>query len=215
MWNAADIHEICAYRQKLYVIDTFGNRLLEFRGPGDQKDPFGLSLSRFWDDPQAREPDSTHLTSVVCHHEKLLVARFGPFCRHREYVERGRSGQILDVSGPFQDKPSPAKVVVDGLADPHSLLIREGELCFTEARRRIARLGEARWHSPVGGYVRGLCPVPDGWLIGVSGSRHSQHTGPPRAQIYWTDFSGASSELVSELPASEVYSIVPLDALRT
>lgn len=212
----SDLHDIMIYRDRLYVVDTFGNRVVVF----DVRDEGGegaLPFARWyikpccvWKDPRALEPDAVHLNSICVHNGKVLVSALGRFQGFRDYEGRGDDGCILDITrcfGPFDTREgneSEPNLVCSGLRDPHSLVSYQGELYFAEARRRRVHKGGGILASFQRGYVRGVLLEEEFVWIGVSASRHSPDT-MEHAEAERLSRRSGEVTLRVEFPAREIY----------
>ena len=215
-----DLHELHLRQDLLYVVDTLGNRVVEFQISNDTGEgavgrrPHFLPR-RQWIDPHALEKDACHVNGVTLHQGHILASTFGPFGRFREYATRGATGHVWDITASFLDfginatAPIPPAVAV-GLADPHSLTSSQGRLYLAESRRsQILCDGEVLFRASEG-YLRGiLCHERSLW-IGSSASRHSP-SQRQHASILMIDLDTGQKidELI--LPTREVFSLVHVD----
>ena len=214
-----DLHDAVVKDDELFVVDTYGNRVVVF-GIGTLPAPDSLPLGPFfiyplrqWIYESAAEPDACHVNSLVFLRGRVLVSIFGPFERHREYENRRLHGQIIDITEGFRSfgdsRPSPpAPIVADGLADPHSLVEHEGQLMLAESRKNRILVNRTAAISLSDGYLRGLLPVAGGFWIGVSKSRHALNDTSQTAILFWDLAHEAVTRRVA-LPAREIYDIAP------
>ncbi len=214
-----DLHELYLDKDRLYVVDTLGNRVVQMRiafGAGFDsrpEQPIMVPL-RQWVEPHALQQDACHVNSVTVHNGRILVSAFGVFSHFREYVNRGASGCIWDITDSFgkfgvMDARRTAGSIAAGLADPHSLTSYAGRLYWTESRRSsVICDGEVVFRAAEG-YLRGMVFLPDRFLVGCSASRHApiQQEG---ASIWMVDLE--TNQVIDKLrlPTREVFSLLPL-----
>ena len=213
-----DLHDAVVHNGRLWVVDTLGNRIVGF---SIRKKRVGLRLGHShslvpdleWIDPVSREPDSSHLNSICFHRGRILVAAFGRFERYREYEGRGYAdGCILDVTDairPFGSsrRTGDERAILEKLADPHSVMSLNGELWFTEAKRRRVMRGSEVVVELSQGYVRGLACDGKSLYVGRSLSRHG--SSEPESQCCVVRVAVNSGRILGSvaLSAREVYAV--------
>lgn len=133
-------------RGRLHAVDTGRGRL--WRRDGDRWEVI-------WADGYGW--DEQHLNSVLCLDDRTLISGFGP---------AWAAGFVHDVTADER--------VAEGLVEPHSLTLVDGEVWFCESGRSRLRSLAGRTVEVPGGYPRGLADLGGGRVaVGTSKQRNS------------------------------------------
>jgi hypothetical protein len=213
----ADVHDIKVCDEGLAVVETGANRLAVYNAPG--------KLAWEWR-PSPGEGDRAHLNSALLYRGSWLTSMFSPEGLGEPWRER-TDGAVVRLPGgrvpAVRDAPG-GEIIVRGLQQPHSLLDVDGQVWLCESRRRrVIRLGEAGEPPAVvadlPAYARGLAVTKRYVVVGQS--RSDAHFVKPlvgedapardagMCGLWFIPRDGGERFFV-ELPAMEVYDILPL-----
>lgn len=224
-FGIGDIHDVVYREGRLWVVDTWANRIVGFT-TNDEIDALSTTSSIAsltapelqWVDPVAKESDASHVNGLCFLGSRMLVSVFGRYATHRGYEARNQaSGCLLEITGHLQpfgtNWPCAQPIVIcQGLADPHSLVSYKGSFYFIESGAgRIIK----DWHTVARideGYARGLLVQDNLVLVGISNSRHrtSSKKISECAKILVLDSTSWTVMKSVKIPASEVYTFLAL-----
>ncbi|ETR71739.1 MAG: hypothetical protein OMM_02262 [Candidatus Magnetoglobus multicellularis str. Araruama] len=221
IFGMGDLHDIIVFDSKVWVVDTIGNRIIVFQITNKYKKgclPFGYSEFIFplleWRDPNAQEPDSSHMNGICITKKNIIVSAFGRFSKYREYVNRRDDGCIMDITDLFKpfgmsqtfEEP---RIVKNKIYDPHSIVMHDNDLYYVESKkRRIVKNWQTLLEFDLG-YVRGLFIRKNFLFVGFSKSRHSDTDENFNCNVLMLDIKNHNKKLNSaNIPSKEIYSFV-------
>ncbi|WP_158621180.1 DUF4915 domain-containing protein, partial [Dyella dinghuensis] len=156
-----DLHDIAVGPDGIYAVYTETNEVVRL------DESYGVIERWSFGD----EPDSAHVNCVASYQGRLLASQFGPFATHRGYKGRTyATGRVIDVRS--------GEVLIDGLSQPHSLVVAGNELwlCSSEDRTLLVFDKDFRQQRQFSlpGYTRGLAVGTESIYVGLSRSRNIQ-----------------------------------------
>lgn len=200
-----DIHDVLLFDDAVYVVATEGNAIVK-------SDMEGIELQR-WVFPG--DGDAWHVNCLASMAGRILFSAFGDFRSNREY-----KGKTLGA-GFVQDLES-GRRVIDGLSQPHSLLVHGDGLLLTNSETAELQEYDSEFNLlrsiNLGGYARGLLVVDGAILVGLSRSRNAEAGTVGTATLLALDLQTWEETARITLPVDEIYSIAVLpkqSALRT
>jgi len=207
-WDMSDLHGLQVYRNRLYVVDTFNNRLMIFK-MNLRNNKLELEPIMSWKDSLAIEKDSSHLNDVFIYNNEIYVSLFGRFERHREYERKKGKGCILNITKCLSSN-SNRKDCFDykqrNLFDPHSIKIVKGEFYYCEsAKSQLKKEGKIIYQSERG-YLRGFEYDNQKLFIGQSKSRHLPDS-LSQSKLLIIDSKSKNVIKEIEMPCDEIYQI--------
>lgn len=210
----AYIHDVkLTSDELLVVVETARDRVAAYVARGEE--------SWSWSPrPETKAGDRHHINSVLLSGDRMLSSMFAPEPLDKALGER-LTGAVMETR---TGQASGGRILHAGLLHPHSLIERDGALWLCESRRnRVLRYNPSSAEpvvvaEDIPGYTRGLC-ITDDWVI-VGQSRSDAHfikplldSEPNRQDVQcgiWFFPRGKGKRFFVELPAQEVYDIVPL-----
>jgi hypothetical protein len=200
--EVVDGHSICLSGDRLYVVSTGSDELVEM----ELRDEVEVVAERvIWrPDPDAPRSDLHHLNGVCEFQGDVHVCGFG---KKTSDWASASDGFIFNVT-----RHAP---VAEHLLHPHSILGHDGRLVCCESRRRSVRVPAGPLESErLPGYSRGLCAVGPDLYVGTSqGRRVSKSTGLINNPADPGELAGRSTVSRLETQSLKLVETVDLDDL--
>lgn len=154
-----DLHDVLVSPDGTFAVFTETNQVVQL------DDAFRVIDSWCFGD----QPDSAHVNCIAVYNGRLIASMFGPFTTHRGYKGHTRgAGRVVDVRN--------GEVLVEGLSQPHSLVVAGEQLWLCSSEDRSVRIYDARFQLQrqvmLPGYTRGLAVGSDVVYVGLSRSRN-------------------------------------------
>jgi hypothetical protein len=162
-----DVHSLAVREGVVYAVSTGTDEVLALTMDGDRL----VTEEVFWrPDPGLDRGDHHHLNAILDWHGSLLVSGFG---------RKGEGERWSSARGGFIQRIDDGRRLVEGIRQPHSLAVVEGELAYCESPARALRTVGGRSFDDLPGYARGVCTMPDGTLFVATscGRLKSKSTG--------------------------------------
>jgi Domain of unknown function (DUF4915) len=162
-----DVHSLAVRDGVVYAVSTGSDEVLALTLDGDRV----VSEEVFWrPDPALDRSDHHHLNAILEWNGGLLVSGFG---------RKRKSERWSSARGGFIQRIDDGERLVEGIHQPHSLAVVEGELAYCESPARALRTLGGRSFGDLPGYARGVCTMPDGTLFVATscGRMKSKSTG--------------------------------------
>lgn len=193
-----DVHDVLIESHGLLLVSTETNAI----------DCFGFDGAPLWTVSWPGEHDSHHFNSLARMNGKLLVSRFGHFKKSGAYRGQTRGAGYVEIVGE-------GVVAVDGLSQPHSLVVDEDRLLLANSEqfeiREYTGDFELIRSRNLGGYTRGIYIRGDIVYVGISGNRKDLQA-PKKATLVALDRTSWDEVGRYELyGVSEIYSILGFD----
>ncbi|WP_405803685.1 DUF4915 domain-containing protein [Streptomyces sp. NBC_01187] len=200
-----DGHSMLAEDGDVHAVSSGTDELVRFSFSEDRAEPEPEPERRTVWRASDEERDTHHINCVLRLDGNILVSAFGP--SSTGYRRHAMDGYIFDVT---DNRP-----VLTGVAQPHSVTVREGLLYYCAS-------GTGEFRSEKGtvialdGYLRGACWLSDDLVcIGTSAGRakdRKSHSAREDCAVWIVDVT--SGAVVSRIPMGrfgpEIYDIVLL-----
>jgi hypothetical protein len=150
-----DVHSVSVVESFLYVVSTGTDEVR--RVPTDR---LGAPSEVVW---QATDAgcDTHHVNAILPVKGRLFCSAFGP--KNGDRWSTALAGYVVDIES--------GDIIERGIEHPHSLAVAPDDLYVAESRRaRVYGIAHHRTFE-VEGYARGLCVLPDGFVVGLSRGR--------------------------------------------
>jgi hypothetical protein len=210
------VHSIAYHEGYLYVTSTGTNEIYCVKVDGTS---FG-EQELFWQYPNVRyDRDEVHLNGLTVSGNRFIASCFGVRAPDESWSTAGRVFYI-----------DSGHAIRDGLNQPHSPLVVDGQLFFAESAAKkvfvYTKTAPDTWNFRaeilMPGYTRGLALQAGKLLVGISSSRkvsRSRKTAvgdrrePTDTALMRVDLKTHSTEVACGLNAfaREVYDIVPVN----
>ena len=163
-----DIHSFLwmEHLNTLYIVSTGTDEVIEVLMEGDRI----VSEKLFWKPKDHSEfKDTIHLNSIYHHNDDIYVSGFG-----KKEIEddwnSARNGFIFNINT--------NEFVINGLEQPHSIDVLDGQMMFCESKKKKLRIVDQEKELQFSAYTRGLCHFSDRIYVGTSAHRKkSKSTG--------------------------------------
>jgi len=221
IFGMGDLHDIIVFDNRIWVVDTIGNRVVVFQITNKYKKnflPFGSSEFIFpfmeWQDPSAQEPDSSHINGMCVTKKNILISAFGRFSKYREYVNRKDDGCIMEITDFFKpfgmaENFEEPIIIKSNIYDPHSIVMHENNIFFIESKKRRIIKNWKTFLEFDSGYVRGLFLYKNLLFVGFSQSRHSYVDDNFKCNVAMLDIEKHNNIISStNIPSKEIYSFI-------
>jgi hypothetical protein len=159
-----DGHSVIRYGDELLVVSTGTDQIIAYPLRGSK-----LESSRVMWSPTDSGTDTHHVNSITLFEGDVLCSAFGP--KDENSWATADNGYIRNVSR--------GEVIVDGLQQPHSVAVHDGELFFCNSLEGSIDTAEAAV-AYLYGYSRGLAFGPDGTIYAATSM--SRRPSDPNAE---------------------------------
>jgi Domain of unknown function (DUF4915) len=202
---ARDVHSIVAIGDTLLAVSTATDAIVELALRRGQVTTEHVR----WRADTSGAADELHLNSLARDGGDLLVSGFGRGTG--DHWDSARDGFVFAL--PLR-AGVPDRVLAQGLVQPHSLLVRDGEVLLCESGNHAVRTLTATILDTIPGYPRGLCQIGSTLFVATSvGRRSSRGVWKGRCAIKRIEVGGLT--VAGDLPvpsaAHEIYDLLPLD----
>jgi GT2 family glycosyltransferase len=212
---AVDVHSICLSDEKLYVVSTGTDEVLELGIRGKEV----RSENVFWrPDPDGPRADVYHLNGLCAWRGGLLVSGFGR--KSGQLWSSAQDGFILNTIN--------GAVIASAIYHPHSIAALNDKIAYCESSKMAVRVVGDDRQQCLPGYTRGLCQVAERLYAGTSRGRKASkstgiihnpcNVGEPQGKCSVSRLSGDGFGLEQTVDLSafsaEIYDLLPVEEVR-